>query len=164
MMPSLVSVLLICSAVGLVACEPDAAEPERLVGDDWATSFSEVRTCRASPDHDLEHVALWIDPGSKALWERCVDAFPEGDSDCTEVFPAGATFVKPQYFDAACTQLARISVAQKDPAFAASGGWHWQEITFDEGVGTVSQDGAIKRCANCHATCGGYDQRCYMDE
>lgn len=156
-------VLLLSCCSGWTACEPDDPAAEPLVGDDWASSLLEVRTCRASPDHDLEHVALWLDAASKPLWERCVDAFPSGDSTCTEVFPEGALFVKPQYLDPACTQLARISVARKDSTFTATGGWHWQEIAFDDGVGSVSQDGALTRCAGCHATCSGYDQRCYMD-
>ena len=153
----------ILSGLFLLACDPDAGEPEHIYPDDWTSAYLEVRGCRASPDHDLEYVSLWIDPASKPLWDTCVDAFPEGDSTCTELFPDGATFLKPQYLDPACTQLARLSIARKAPGFASAGGWHWQEVLYQNDVPRVSQDGAIAKCARCHETCPGFDLRCYMD-
>lgn len=148
--------------VAVTGCEPEDG-PTSLLSDDWRSTYLEVRGCRASPDHDLEHVALWMDPASKVKWDTCVDAFPEGGSTCTEGFPEGATFVKPQYLDGACTQLLRISIAKKDRRFAETGGWHWQEIAFDGERESITKDGAQPRCVGCHATCDGFDQRCYMD-
>jgi len=153
------------SALALAACDDEARAPAKIYPADWRTSYVEVRGCRASPDHDLEHVALWIDPASQAKWDTCVDAFPEGGSTCADPFPDGATFLKPQFSDPACTQLVRLSIAKKDAArFASSGGWHWQEVLVDgAGREAVSKDGDVPRCSGCHALCDGYDQRCYMD-
>lgn len=157
--------LVLLFAIPLVACDSEASAPAKIYPTDWRTSFVEARGCRASPDHDLEHVALWVDAASKIRWDDCVDAFPDGDSTCTERFAEGATFLKPQYADAACTQLVRLSIAKKDSArFASSGGWHWQEVLVDgAGRERVSLDGAVERCSGCHALCPGFDQRCYMD-
>ncbi|MCC6624582.1 MAG: hypothetical protein IT385_25260 [Deltaproteobacteria bacterium] len=162
--PSL-SLLALLAFVAFIACDAEATAPPKIYPADWRTTYLEARGCRPSPDHDLEHVALWIDPASKATWDACVDAFPEGDGDCEAPFADGATFVKPQYLDAACTQLVRLSIAKKDATrFASSGGWHWQEVLVDgAGRERVSLDGAVERCSSCHELCPGHDQRCYMD-
>lgn len=155
-------ILATCALASSLGCDDGDAAPERIYPTDWATSFVEVRGCRPSPDHSLENVALWIDPASKELFERCVVY----DSTCTEVFPEGATFLKPQYADAACTDLVRLSIARKEPGFDDAGGWHWQEVIYDTPTKShVSKDGADKSCWSCHATCdGSYDMRCVMDE
>ena len=144
------------------ACDEEASPP-KLYPIDWGQRLIEARGCRNSPDHDLEFVSLWIDPGSQTRWRDCVDAFPEGGSTCTGPFPDGALFLKPQFDDAECKSLVRISVAQKDSAFAKTGGWHWQEVAVKNGVEKVVQDGALERCAGCHDDSDGFDQRCYMD-
>ncbi len=154
-------VVLMVSFAG--GCDSEDTSPAKIYPADWRESYLEVRGCRASPDHDLEFVSLWMDPASKAQWDSCVDAFPEGDSTCGDPFPEGATFLKPQYLDPACTELARLSIARKASGFDDVGGWHWQEVLVTNGRERVSHDGALTRCSGCHALCDGHDMRCYMD-
>lgn len=151
--------LTIATAVTALACDPDDGGPAPIYPADWATSFTKVRDCRQTPEHDLNHVTLHVDPASVALWQQCVVY----DSTCTERFAEGATFIKAEYSDSACTDLVLVSAAKKssDAAFADVGGWHWQEVQAD---GRVAEDGAVERCARCHESCdGSYDHRCVMD-
>jgi len=146
---------VILAATSFIGCDPDDA-PRSLLPADWETSLVSLRGCRQGPEHDLEYVRLLADPGSAADYDRC--AVPDGT--CTTPFAEGALFVKPQYADAGCTELVRFSLAKKDGDFAASGGWRWQEL---DAAGEVKLDGALQRCAHCHASCeGSFDSRCYM--
>jgi len=148
----------------LVGCDPDDPTPvEPLYPSDWTTSFTQVRGCRSSPDHDLEYVTLWIDPASQAKFDACV----KPGATCTGEFDAGAVFLKPQYADQACTDLVRISAAKKEAGFETVGGWHWQEVLYSGKQAKVNEDGALRDCYGCHASSAcedAFDTRCYMDE
>lgn len=147
----------------VTGCEPDDPETiDPIYPADWKSTYIEVRGCRGSPDHDLEFVGLWIDPASQARFDECVK--PGGT--CTGAFDAGATFVKPQYSDPACTDLVRVSAARKEAGFDAVGGWRWQEVAYTGGKAKVTEDGALQQCYGCHASSAcedAFDTRCYMD-
>jgi hypothetical protein len=130
-----------------------------IVPDDWETALVEARDCRLSVEHELEYVRLFISPEWAAHFDACVEA----DSGCTEPFGEGALLVKPQYADADCTDLLRVTASLRETAAAAPGpdGWRWQEVTAD---GRVVLDGAPASCTHCHTLCeGSYDLRCAMD-
>ena len=149
------SILAVLAAT--LGCDADSATEKPLVAANWESTLTEVRGCRQGPEHDLEYVRLLSDSASVADFNRCaVDG-----GTCTTPFPEGALFVKPQYADANCQTLVRISVAKKTSldADADLGGWQWQELDQDLGVNTIKP----ARCASCHATCeGSFDHRCYM--
>jgi hypothetical protein len=144
------------SAFALAATGCDGTES--IVPEDWETSLVEIRDCRLGPEHGLEFIRLLVDPGSVDSFETCT-ADPDA---CSEPFPAGALFVKPQYADQDCTELVRISATLREHAASSPGGegWRWQEIDVD---GRVEIDGQPASCTSCHDHCAGFDTRCAMD-
>lgn len=138
-------------------CGEGGADP--IVPQDWESTLVEARDCRHSAEHDLEHVRLFISPEWADHFDACV---VEG-GDCTEPFGEGALLVKPQYADADCTELLRVTASLREHPASTPGadGWRWQEVTAD---GRVVVDGAPEGCTSCHARCAGsYDLRCAMD-
>lgn len=157
--------LLLMTMLVTAGCDPDDGDPkpEPLYPADWETRFVKLRECRSSPDHDLEYVSLWSDSASAARYTTCV----KPDGACTGAFDEGAVFLKPQYADARCSDLVRISAVKKDATFTTVGGWQWQEVMVDGGKATVTEDGAITSCYGCHRSSAcesAFDTRCYMDE
>jgi hypothetical protein len=134
----------------------DGSEP--IISEDWESSLVEIRDCRLGPEHGLEFVRLLVDEGSVDQFETCT-ADPEA---CSEPFPEGALFVKPQYADQDCTELVRISATMREVAASSPGneGWRWQELDADR---RVELDGQPSACTSCHDHCAGFDTRCAMD-
>lgn len=154
------SPLLMTGLVALlaVACDDEPAGPEPVFSADWATAYVQVRDCRLSIEHELDHMRVLADPASAARYRRCVT--PE--LPCNEPFPAGAVIVKAQYRDADCTDLRRITAVRREPeAPAEAGGWRWQAAGAD---GAVTEDGSLRSCVGCHRGCDpAYDLMCSMD-
>jgi hypothetical protein len=147
---------LIVASLALAAAGCDGSEP--IVSEGWESSLVEIRDCRLGVEHDLEFVRLFVDPGSVEAFEACtVD--PDA---CSDPFPEGALFVKPQYADDGCTELVRVSATLREHAASAPGheGWRWQELDADL---RVTLDGQPAACTSCHDHCTGFDTRCAMD-
>lgn len=131
-----------------------SAEPAFPAG--YAASYTEVRNCRGSGDHDLNNIRILVDPsGLEAYQGRAVP------------FPAGAVVLKEEYDfgDVGCTgELVQWTVMTKLPAGSGSEtlGWAWQTVDADRKV--VDED--EPRCIGCHTSCGvapdGYDATCAM--
>jgi len=79
-------------AITLCAC--GGGDPASIVPDDYASSYVQVRDCRSSGDHDLNHIRVLADP-------RAVDAYRLRDRP----FPTGAVVLKEEYdfSDDTCT-------------------------------------------------------------
>jgi hypothetical protein len=132
----------------LVACESEgsAGGAAGLVTAADLAAWPEVRDCRNSIEHDSNHIRVLASPATK-------DAYLG-----TGAFPSGSIVVKPEYADAACTDLVRVTVMRRGEGFDATGGWEWQELAPDL---TVVETGALARCWSCHAACdGGHDGAC----
>lgn len=150
------SVRLVSCAIVLattMACGDDTPMSTPVFPSDYATTYTEVRDCRQSGDHDLNVVRVLADPAALAAY-----------SDRTEPFPEGAVVLKEEYEfgDVDCTgPITQWTVMEKlavgaDPANLD---WFWQRV---DGDGTVLDEN-LPRCAACHQACvppDGYDGTC----
>lgn len=128
----------------LGACHGSASIPP-ILPVDYAATYTQVRPCRSSTDHDLNHVTVFADP-------LALEPYMNRDNP----FPEGAIVVKPQYSpnDKTCTgEIIQWTVMQKlaDGSSFATDDWHWQRIDARKKV--VMDDDVT--CINCHTDCGG---------
>jgi hypothetical protein len=152
--------LFVWSAVAALGCAEDSPpETTAIFPPDFTERFTELRDCRQSIEHELEYVKLFVPPDQVALLERCV----QPDSPCADPLPTGTLLIKPQYLDAACTQLLRITAAARvaDLPLGDPNAWRWQTVSP---AGVVLQDGQPDGCVRCHSACSpGFDSRCVME-
>jgi len=130
----------------LVACH-GATSTKPILPVDYATTFTQVRPCRSSPDHDLNNVTVFADP-------LALEPYTNRDNP----FPEGAIVVKPQYGpnDKSCaSDIIQWTVMQKlgdaDGGSFATDGWHWQRLDARRKLLTDNDT----RCIDCHTDCGG---------
>lgn len=138
-----------------VACDDGGGgEAPPLFPADYDTSYVEVRPCRASADHDLNHVKVWADLNAK-------DAYQLRD----RAFPVGAVVLKAEYDfgDDTCAgplKLWTVMVKLPDGSAPAALDWRWQKVDVDRVVLTEDEP----RCYGCHTGCGvppvGYRGTC----
>ncbi|MBM4357352.1 MAG: hypothetical protein FJ096_04505 [Deltaproteobacteria bacterium] len=157
--------LLVAAVVLAAACSsPDPTPtPDPLWPEDWASTYTQVRPCRRSIDHDLGYVTIHADAKATSSYEKRDAPFPEG-----------STILKVEYDDEECTELRGYTVMQRrakgyDPA---GGDWHWQKadvnrvVTIDGKSSSPAADPPTKvdRCVKCHEACGqapdGFDGTC----
>lgn len=138
--------LAVVAVLLAAACGSEGAAP--LFPESYASSYVEVRSCRASADHDLHKIRILADP--LALPTYMTRSGP---------FPDGALLVKEEYdfADGNCSdEIVEWTVMKK-----VAGTWQWQRVNADRGV---EADDA--RCINCHAACSrapdGHDGTCAM--
>jgi hypothetical protein len=143
----------------VMACggdDPPAAEPIFPV--DYAATYTEVRNCRFSLDHDLVRMRIVVSPDALAPYMNRTDPFPTGaivlkeqfdgsDDDCVGPL-IGFTVMKKLDVGSATTDL----------------DWEWQE-TDEAFVPFTPAVANIPRCVMCHTDCGtlengGYDGTC----
>jgi len=138
--------------VALAACGTDpVAEPE--LPADYAATYTEVRDCRSSADHDLRKIRILAD--AAALEPYMTRAMP---------FSTDAIVVKEEYdfADTACTGALLEWTVMKRTADVEFLGWKWQRLSAEREVATQNED----RCINCHDFCGkppdGHDGTCAL--
>jgi hypothetical protein len=111
---------------------------------DYASSYSEVRDCRNSGDHELNRVRVLADPSALAPYR-------ERDAD----FPVGAVVLKAEhgFGDADCTGapvrwtvMTRLAAGSSPQTLD----WYWQDVDASRRV-TSEND---TRCIGCHTGCG----------
>jgi hypothetical protein len=137
--------ILFGSVVVLGACHGGTPASMPILPVDYATTYTQVRPCRSSTDHDLDNVTVFADPTSLEPYQMRDNPFPEG-----------SVVVKPQYSpnDTSCGgPIIQWTVMQKLATGSSpnTDDWHWQRITAQRKVIT---DNDIT-CINCHADCGG---------
>ena len=152
-MRAVVPALLLASL--LAACgSDDSGEPPPFPAD-YATTYSEVRNCRNSLDHDLMRIRVLAAPDTRDAYLAKTE------------FPVGAMLVKEQYrdTDTSCAgPIQRYTVMKKLAAGSspATLDWTWYELDADQKTETVD----AQRCIGCHTSCGkppeGYDGTCTM--
>ena len=132
----------------LTACGADATP---LIAEDYARSYTEVRNCRSSSDHDLHKIRVLADPTARDPY-----------TTRTSLFPLGAILVKEEYdfADSNCTgDIINWTVMQR-----IDGDWRWQKLEPDGGDGMRVVSENDERCINCHSQCGvgpdGYEGTC----
>lgn len=131
------------------------SEPEPDFPADYASSYVEVRDCRASADHDLNYVRMLADPAALA---------PYQNRDAP--FPVGAVVLKEEYEfgDTDCSgPISQWTVMRRLETGAAPTtlDWAWQRVDAERTI--VGED--TPRCYGCHAGCGtaaegGYEGTC----
>lgn len=139
---------VLLSTVLLAACGADSLLP-----DEYRATYTEVRDCRQSGDHDLHSVRVLADPEALAAY-----------SDRSTPFPMGATIVKEEYEfgdDTCAGPIVAWTLMQKLEVGASPSNldWTWQSIDADGAVLATDPP----RCANCHQDCvppDGYDGTC----
>jgi hypothetical protein len=142
---------LVTLALALAAGCGEAAtsSPRPAFPADYADSYVEVRSCRKSADHELEHVRVLADPDALGPYEDRASAFPDG-----------AIVLKEQYdaSDTTCSgPIGQWTVMQKNGATSARLSWDWQRVTADRVVIETN----APSCHGCHAGCAGGPQPGY---
>lgn len=111
---------------------------------DYRDTFTMVRDCRQSIDHDLVFVQIWASPDAVDPYLARTDRLPDG-----------SLFVKEEFTDPLCAGEMRrwTAMRREDDAYPLLDGWHFQVRATD---GAVLEDGAIEDCVSCHLNeCGG---------
>lgn len=126
---------------------------EPLFPSNYADSYTEVRDCRESGDHDLNTVRILADPDALMPYQ-----------ERTEPFPEGAVVLKEEYeFGGSCDgEIKQWTVMQKlaEASSPETLDWSWQRVDPERNV--LDENGS--RCTGCHQGCGvapdGYDGTC----
>jgi hypothetical protein len=144
-----------CLGVAVAAGCSDPSPFEPVFPEDYALTYTEVRNCRQSGDHDLHRVRVLADPAA-------VEAY----RDRTGTFPRGAVVIKEEYDfgDTTCsgeiiawTAMQKLDVGM-DPDLLD---WTWQEVLAPSR--RVVNIDPYPECASCHEDCeppDGYDHTC----
>lgn len=136
--------------VVVAACGDDGGTP--VFPESWASSYTEVRNCRSSSDHDLHRIRVLADPAALAPYR---DRTP---------FPVGSVVLKAEYdfADTSCTGPVIEWTAMQKQATPEDLGWVWQRVKADRSVETENDP----LCIQCHTDCGmapdGFDGTCTM--
>jgi hypothetical protein len=145
-------VLLLALALGAAAlgCGDDGGGDDGDTGtapafpSNYAASYSEVRDCRSSSEHELNRIRVLADPAALA---------PYRDRDAD--FPVGSVVLKEEheFADIDCTSApVRWTVMTR----LASGSspqtldWYWQDV--DGARRVTSENDSL--CISCHTGCG----------
>jgi hypothetical protein len=138
-------------AAGLVAlalggcAEVDSFQPQQILPADYRTTFVQVRGCRSSVEHNLEHIVVRTSPAVAPVYDR--GPYP---------FPVGTVIVKEEYgSDNRCQFLTGYTIMKKEApgTDSAAGDWRWFKLDSMDRV--TMQGSATRRCSTCHATCTG---------
>jgi len=120
---------------------------------DYAATYTEVRGCRSSSDHDLHRIRVLVDPAAHDPY-----------ATRTAAFPVGSIVLKAEYDfgDTSCSgPVIEWTVMQK-LGTPEDLGWLWQRVAADRSVTTENDP----LCITCHTSCGvapdGYDGTCTM--
>jgi hypothetical protein len=147
------------AALWLAACGDDESTtssggPPPLFPANYAASYTEVRDCRNSGDHDLNVIRVLADPAA-------LDAYQNRDAP----LPVGAILLKEEYEfgDESCSgPLVQWTVMQRLEAGSSPDAldWHWQRVDAERNVVGVD----TPKCYGCHSGCtpeaGGYENTC----
>jgi Cytochrome P460 len=113
----------------------------------YASSYVEVRNCRASSEHDLHKIHVLAPPASAAIYTARTDPFP-----------VGTVLLKEEYdfTDDTCAEpILEWTVMER-----LDTGWAFQRVNADRTVESENDT----RCIGCHQMCGvppdGFDGTC----
>lgn len=136
------------------ACGPGEPGVEPFFPDDYQASYTEVRDCRQSGDHDLNNMRVLVDPIG-------LGSYQNRDAN----FPLGSIVVKEEHAfdDRDCSgEPTQWTVMRRlpDGSAPAALNWDWQKV--DASGSVVSENAPL--CYGCHMGCGiapdGFDGTC----
>jgi Cytochrome P460 len=144
----------VLAGVGCGGGDDDDGVETTLFAADYASTFTEVRDCRKSADHDLNNIRILADPTALASYEDRADDFPDGSIVIKEEY---------DFDDNDCTgDIIQWTVMVKGGGASTADtlGWQWQQVNGSRKVDTENEF----RCINCHTECGvapvGFDGTC----
>ena len=121
---------------------------------DYLGSYTEVRNCRSSGDHDLHNIRILADPVALGPYNARDMPFAEGAVVLKEEYDFG---------DMDCAgEILQWTVMRKLAPDASPGtlGWSWEQVDAQRNVVEVD----LPRCISCHTGCGvepdGFDGTC----
>lgn len=130
-----------------LACGDDGggeSGPEPSFPAGYAASYSEVRDCRNSGDHELNRIRVLVDADA-------LEAYRDRSAD----FPVGSVVLKEEhgFADADCTDapvrwtvMTRLAAGSSPQTLD----WYWQDVDAARRVTSVNDS----RCIGCHTGCG----------
>jgi hypothetical protein len=143
-------------AVGLTAasCSDDPDGPAPLFPSDYLSTYTQVRDCRNSSDHNLNRVRVLTGPGATAPYLGRDAEFPEGSIVLKE---------EHDFADSDCTgEVKRWTVMARLTTGSSPGtlDWYWQDVDAERKVTSENEPS----CIGCHTSCGvppdGYEGTC----
>jgi Cytochrome P460 len=135
----------VIALAALAGCGDDPLFP-----DDYAATYTEVRDCRISADHDLHHIRVLADPDALAPYRDRIGEFPVDSIVLKEEY---------DFADDCQGPILEWTVMQKTDSPARLG-WTWQRVDADRSI--KSDNSSL--CSNCHSNCtpdeNGFDSTC----
>ena len=139
--------------LAVFACGNDAAD-EAMFPADYALTYTEVRDCRRSGDHDLRFIRVLVDPVALEPYRGRSLAFPDGAIVVKEEYPLD---------DPTCSEMPlEWTVMRKRAGAGDQLGWDWQRVDSERSLVEQNQPS----CFGCHDPCtgsggaSGYDHTC----
>ena len=123
----------------MAACGDDA---EPLFPADYSTTYTQVRDCRSSADHELHFIRVLADPAALGPYMGRTDPFPDGAIVLKEEHDFGDT-------DCSGT-VVNWTVMVRDSTAVDTEGWQWQKVDANRKVTSSNES----RCFGCHHDCG----------
>ncbi len=141
--------------LALAACNGGGTEDQPFFPADYLTTYTEVRNCRQSGDHDLNFVRILTDGPSTGPYQGRIDPIPVGGVVVKEEYEFG---------DSTCSGDIKQWTVMKRLESGSSPvtlDWTWQQVDLDRNVVGVD----TPRCYGCHSGCGteaqgGYEGTC----
>lgn len=145
----------VCFSVGILAifcvsCQDNGknsgdtevdAGPIAIFPADFMTKYTELRDCRHSHEHELNHIRVFANDLAAAPYLALSPDVP---------YPPGSILVKAEYEDKDCVDLIGFTAVRRGEVGSAPEvyDWYWQKLDAEQ---NVTEDGAPWRCINCHA-------------
>lgn len=143
------AIALIGATAGCGGDTTDPGSTEAAFPADYLASFTQVRDCRFSVEHDGVFITVHANDVANDAYVNGVYPLPEG-----------SMLVKTLYDDPECSQLAgyAVMVKMQDGYESGAGDWYWESV--DAGR-SVEQGGRLQSCLSCHVGCtDGRDFTC----
>lgn len=156
---ALAQCVLAAGCLGSGAPERDAGAPDAgpppVFPADFARTYTEMRDCRQSHEHELHYIRVLASPSALAPYTALSPDMP---------YPEGATLLKVEYDEEDCAGPVVLYTAYRKLELNANpigNDWLWQRVSPQR---EVIEQGAPWVCVNCHmhhcAPPNGYDLTC----
>jgi hypothetical protein len=133
-------------SLAALSCADDSpGGPAPLFPADYAASYTEVRDCRGSTEHELNNIRVLAAPDALVPYRDRVAEFPEAALVLKEEYDFGDTECSGEIIR--WTVMARLAPGSS----AQTLDWYWQDVDGSRRV--VSENES--RCIGCHQGCGG---------
>ncbi|NUN15459.1 MAG: hypothetical protein HUU55_17685 [Myxococcales bacterium] len=128
-------------SVGNAGIDDVNSSPVAIFPANFMSMYSELRDCRHSHEHELNHIRVFANDLAAASYLALSPDVP---------YPPGSILVKAEYEDKDCLDLIGFTAVRRGEVGSVPDvyDWYWQKLDADR---NVTEDGAPWRCINCHA-------------